>query len=538
MSYNYFQTNPEGYVPEHNVVGTKTIFAVPPNLLYLHQVLIAYLHDLAFYLIKLKELGIANHKIKEHIIDVISSIIINVDYSHEQIETMLRRIYSDFQQAKDLYISVCKTNSLKAGFLKTNLKNPQKLNFSDIIGFGEKITRTQIEKFSTEQKNLLEILFAILKSICIYLIELRELEIDDDDAFSFLLSQLLIINSYEISEDKFKEEIQKAVELDHSMSVELYKAKEERYGQITSTEVSRSINANKAILVSGTNLRELELLLEATQGKGIDIYTHGHMLTAHSYPQLQKYPHLVGHFGKGVETYQLDFSEFGGAIFMTKHSFHKVENLYRGRIFTSDVIAPKGITIIKDNNFDQLIEYALKDEGFTKSQSYPPIKASLEESRLLKRIPEIIEKKKLGEIKKVFSIGVSNHTKAQKEYFETFLNLISDDSVVFSMSYTNNKDNVFHFEGEYGFPFLFKALEIIAHNTSLEEFDPVIFLTRYEAHTVPNAIYLKHLGIKKLYLSDYAQNLINPSLINAMKNLYSIKTTTTPAEDLNEMLPG
>lgn len=534
MDYNYFLLH-QSLKQEDETVPKETS-TQSPTLVFLHEIVMAYLQELSYYLLQLKGLGITNNKIKDNVINALSGMIINVEYNPEIFSETIKHLYSDLFQAKDIYASVCTRNHLKAKFFKSTLKNPQKLSFSDAIVQGQKIFNQKYQKFTSEQMRLFELTLNILKSFCIHLVELRELNVDDEKAYSTMLLFLNLENSYDILSQKIPLLMKELVNADHDLLVKLDEIKKERYGQIISKEISRSTRPNKAILVSGTNLRELELLLEATKDKNIDIYTHGHMIMAHSYSKLKKHPHLVGHIGEKTDTYLLDFAEFPGAIFLTKHAFQKVENLYRSRIFTTDSISPKGVIKIHNNNFQPLIESALSATGFTSSNVKPPIKINIDESEILKKITTVAAKIEKGEIKHFFAIGVSNNTKQQKEYFETFLNLLNNDSFVISFSYTNNNSNVLMIESDYGFPFLYKALDILTSKLSIEKLNPNILFTRCEVHTLSNIIYLRNIGIKKLYFTDCAANMVNPALNSAMKEIFGVKNYTTPAADLKEML--
>lgn len=521
---------------ENDECLAKGICTISPELSYLHEIIKEYAKELAFYLLKLRELGINNEKIKENLIDSLSSVITGVNYTEEQFFRIVSILYSDLFQAKELYTSVCSKHNLKSEFVKSLLKTPKRTNLSDAIRQGEKIFAIKTSKATAEQKNLYEIMFIVLKNICIQLVELRGLGVDNDDVYESLLLFLnaKVLHTSPISE--LNELLQKIVKLDHLLLMRLDEAKKNTYGPITPTEVSLSTRANKVILISGTNLKELELLLEATKNRGIDIYTHGHMIIAHAFPKFKSYPHLVGHFGQGVEASLLDFAAFPGAVLTTRHSFQRLEILYRSRIFTTDIIAPKGVMVIRDNNYEPLIQSALTAKGFTRGIEKPPIKITLDEKKILDKIEEVAEKIEKGEIKHFFNIGVSNNLKLQKEYFDKFFKLLGKDSFVFSFSYSNGKDNILLVESDYGLPLFYKSLEIMTRKISIAELNPIVLLTRCELITISNILQFKYMGIKKIYFVDCSPNFVNPSTINALREMLDLKKYTTPKADLAEMI--
>lgn len=534
MDYNYYVLHKK-LTPEEEALP-KELCSQSPILAYLHEVIFLYLQELSYYLVQLKGLGITNMQIKDNIINVFSGIIINVEYEEKMFSEIITQLYTNLQQAKDLYSSVCKRNNLKAKFFKSVIKNPQKLSYTDAIVYGQKIFNQKFNQFSVEQMHMFGLILNILKSICIHMVELKELGIDEEKAYATLLLFLNLENSYDMLSKKIPELLNEFTKLDHNLLMDLNTIREERYGQIISKEIACSTRPNKAILVSGTNLRELELLLEATKDKNIDVYTHGHMIMAHAFPKFKKYPHLVGHFGDKPETYLMDFAEFPGAIFMTKHAFQKTDTLFRSRIYSADSIAPKGANKIINNNFEPLIQSALSAPGFNEVKEKPAIVISIDEKQILKKITDVVTKIETGKIKHVFIIGVSNNTKKQREYFETFLNLLGEDCFVLSFSYTNNKNNILLIQSDYGFPLIYKAIEILSNRISIEKLNPNILLTRCEPHTISNIIYMKNIGIKKIYFTECSPSMVNPILNNTMREVFKVKNYTSPETDLKDML--
>lgn len=534
MEYDYYLV----YQKEnkYNECILKGMCSQDPSLVFLHEVVISYLQELSFYLIKLKELGITNDIIKENFLNAASGIIVNIEYTEEQFFTTIMILYNDILQAKELYISVGKRNDLEIKLFKPATKDPKIFNFSEAINQGQKLFNIKYKKFTPDQMRIYELFLNIAKSLCMNLIELKEFCLDDEKTYDALLAMLSIGNKDVVFLKKMQGILKEFVELDHFLLETLDEIKKERYGEIEPVEISTSIRPNKTILVSGSNLRELELLLEATKDKNIDIYTHGEMLSAHSYPKLKAYTNLVGHFGTTLENYLLDFSNFPGSIFLTRHSFLNVANLYQSSLYTKDVIAPQGVVTIMNNDFEPLIKSALRAEGFTESIKKAPINLNLSEKAILNKIAEVTEKIEEGKIKHFFVIGASNRTKEQEEYFKTFLNLLGDDCFVLSFSYYNNADNVLHFLSDHKFPLIYRSFKVLTRKMSMEQLNPIVLFTRCEPHTFSNVFHMKNIGIKKVYLADCPPMFVNPALVNALRRLFDLKNYTNPEDDLNDML--
>lgn len=532
MYYNYYQTTQY----EYDECIANGICSIDPSLSSLQEVILLYLKELAFYLLELKKLGVNNEKINENVLDTISGLVSNVDYSQEQFQNIIKRLYGDLLQAKELYTSLCEKHNLEVNILKSNLKISRNFNLSEAIKQGERTFIKKSKSFTVEQKNLFEIILLLIKSVCINLVELKGLGVDNKEAYKELLSMLSTMNYYTIPAEKLHEKIQEFVKLDYSLLQLLYESRIEKYGEITPTEVSFSTRPNKAILVSGTDISELERVLKATENKGIDVYTHGAMIMGHSFPKLKAYPHLVGHFGKGAENCLLDFTVFPGAIFMTRHSLQKVEHLYRGRLFTTDLIAPKGVMQIKDYNFTPLIESALAAKGFTKGQQRSPAIIGFCEKEVLERLNQVLDKMVNGEIKHAFVIGVSNNSHAQRQYFEKFLSYVPKDCFVLSFSYTNGASDMLHIDSDYGYPLFYKALNMISQKISLKDFKLSLLLTRCDQHSISNLLNVKYMGIKDIYLANCSPNLFNPSLVDALRIMFNINSYGEPYSDLKTMM--
>lgn len=534
-THNFHQTflNDEKS-PEHSA---ETLGTHNPHTVFLNEVLIEYLRELAIYIIKLKKLGITNEKIKEDIIEAISMGILNVEYGEQQFLEIISKLYNEMLNAKELYISVCKRNNIKFKLIKSYLKPPSKLTFSELVLLGQKIFNLKYTHFDIDQMSLIELYMNIIRSLCVNLVQLRMFGEDDDETCDAFLLTFAFKNTFIPFIQRFlPKRINELARLNNKLLRKIHEIKHDRYGEIEPAEVPMTTKQGKTILVAGMNLRDLELLLDATKDKGIDVYTYGYMLQAHFYPKFKAYPHLVGHIGLDVANYAMDFLEFPGAIFLTKHSFLNVEKLYQCRIYTTDPIAIKGVGLIKNNNFEPLIEAARHAEGFEETTYYPPLNLNLSEKIILEKMSEITKKIENGEIKRFFAIGIPNNTKTQEDYFKKFVNLLGEEHFVISMSYHKDADNFFKIHPGHSYPMLYNILDVLTKNIDIAALDPVILLTRCEMHSFANVLYLKQIGINKIYFTDCSPALINPALTNFVKKTFDIKDYTHPERDLKEML--
>ena len=522
--------------PESVNCNLKGGCSTSPTLSSTHAVILVYLEELAFYLVELDALGASNEKINTDFIELFSEMVSNVEYSQAHLSNAISTLYTDLLQAKDLYTALCSENDIVPSRLKSTIKLPKEFNVTDAIKQGQELFVKSTKKFDENQKQMLEIMLILLKSICIYIAELQGLDINFEEAYKALISMLSIMNFHTFSTKNLEKIIEKYTKLDYILMLKVFEARKEAFGDLQETKVNMSVRPGKAILVSGTNLNELDKILKATQDKGIDVYTHGQMIVAHTYPKLKAYPHLVGHYGKGIEHYLSDFSSFHGAIFLTKLSLHKIENLYRSRVFTSDTIAPMGVITIKNNNFEPLIHSALDARGFTRVEELESLPLGIDEKLFIRKMNQVADKIDKNEIKHVFIVGVPNRTDSQKQYMEEFLDLLGDDCFALSFTHTNNKDNVFYANVDYATPFVYLALNIFISRKSFEKMKSIVLYTRCEPHTFPTVFNMKYMGINEIYFTNCSPNVINPSLTDSIRKMIKLESYSNPKSDFNNMI--
>lgn len=533
MYYNYYQSTQY----EYDECLSKGICSLNPTLTSLQEVILLYLKELSFYLLKLKELGVSNKKIQDNIIDALSDIIADVNYNQEHFHDVTSRLFDDLSQAKALYMNLCQKHNIEFCPLKTYFKHRKNFSLSDAIKKGEKYFLKKSSLYSPVQKNLFDIMLFLVKSVCINIIDLKSFDIDSDEAYHAILSVLNSMNFYDISEKEAISQIENFIEIYYDIIRTLHRVKVSTYGEVTPTEVSFSTRPGKAILVSGSDLKDLEMVLKASQNKGVDVYTHGiEMLMGHTLPKLKAYPNLVGHYGRGVESSLLDFATFPGAILMTRHSIQRVEYLYRGRLFTTDAIAPRGVMRLKENNFEPLINSALDAKGFSKGQHKPSIMVGYKEKEIMENVNKVVDKIAKKEIRHLYFIGLLNYITEQKQYFEKFLSLVPEDCFVFSLSYDKKGENIMHFDSFYDFTMFYKILDEMSKRIPLNQINMSVFLTKCDKHTISNVLNLRSLGVRDIYMCKCPPTLVNPALIEALKNIFGIKDFSTPEEDLKRTL--
>lgn len=524
-------------IDEFNECLPEGICSASPTFSSLQEIVLLYLKEVSFYLLRLKEFGMENDSIKDTILYALFNIVTGAEYNEEQFHELITKLYNDIFQTKILYEKYCLEHDIEIKTTKSYFKYTKNITLTDAIKKGEKYFLKRIHSFTPKQKDLYDIMFFLGKSLTIRITELQRLGKGHDAAYYTILSMLEMTKPKEFSEENVKIEINKAIKVYHDICKAVTQAQIELYGEITQTEVSFSSVPGKAILVSGSDLKKLELVLQAVENKDINIYTHGlEMLMAHSFPKLHSHPNLKGHYGMGMESSVMDFSNFPGAILMTKYSLQKLEYLYRGRLFTLDIIPPLGIIRIKDNNYEPLIKSALDAPGFIHGQEKPSMKVGFSKKEIDEKVDEIFNKIIKNQIKHLYIMGLLNTPVLNKEYFEKFFKLLPKDSYAISLSYPLNRENVFHLDSFYDYSLFYRILERISNKISLNQINMSIFITRCDKHTIAHLLYLREIGIKNIYMGKCPQTLINPALLNTLQETFNIKEFSDPQKDLKETL--
>jgi len=322
------------------------------------------------------------------------------------------------------------------------------------------------------------------------------------------------------------------------------------YGHPVPTAVRIEPVKGKAILVSGHELKDLEELLKQTEGKGINIYTHGEMLPAHGYPELKKYKHLVGNYGGAWQDQRREFDEFPGAILMTTNCIQKPRETYEGRIFTSGLVAWPGVTHVSNQDFTPVIEAALAADGFPEDGPDKTILVGFGRNAVLGVADKVIEAVKTGAIKHFFLIGGCDGARSGRNYYTDLAQSVPNDSVILTLACGKYRFNKLEFGDIGGIPRLldigqcndaYSAIQIAvalskAFDVGVNDLPLSLVLSWYEQKAVCILLTLLHLGIKNIRLGPSLPAFVTPAVLNVLVEKFNIMPISTVEEDLNAIL--
>ncbi|MDL2306963.1 hydroxylamine reductase [Desulfovibrio sp. OttesenSCG-928-C06] len=326
------------------------------------------------------------------------------------------------------------------------------------------------------------------------------------------------------------------------------------YGHPEPTEVPLRPRPGKAILVSGHDLKDLHDLLVQTEGKGINIYTHGEMLPTHAYPGLKKFKHFAGHFGSAWQNQIHELPNFPGPVLFTTNCIQRPRESYHDNVFTTGLVGWPGTTHVKNGDFGAVIARALATPGFSDEQvaSYPETKVLVGFGRntVLGVADKVIDGVKSGAIKHFFLVGGCDGAKPGRNYYTEFVEKAPMDTVILTLACGKFRFFDKQLGDIGGIPRLldvgqcndaFSAVKIAlaladAFNCGVNDLPLTLILSWYEQKAVAVLLTLLHLGIKNIHLGPSLPAFITPAVLQVLVDNFNITPISTADADLKAAL--
>lgn len=464
--------------------------SVDPSSYALEELLLNEIKQIAFYVVKLADYNIQNIDIAQSAVSALSIIIINTALRLEDYKNLLYKLEVQKLSIKEEYLKCCAERKIKYELVENAIKLPEIPSLTNLLKAGETIVVEKRNEYEPKKLDLIELIIIFAKTTSSNLIKLRKLGVSNPEWNYKLLKFLNLTNISSIKKDKLTDKICKFSSLAFEIWEKLIEQLKQRYGNRTECNIPFEIKEGKSILVSGSDLDELEKLLDAVDGTNINVYTNSSLFSAFCYPYFSKYKNLIAHFGG--ENAANDFAKFKGPIFTTENFLQKVDYLRRGTIYTTKLIAPEKMVRISDYNFTPLIENALNSEGFTKDDIKPLESVTLKYN--LCEIDKTIDSTKNKEL----CIIVGSYKK--EEIIKRFSNctLIELESPV--------------------------EIQLVIYILSRANTENLNFVF---THCSPNTINIMlstlHISPKKIYFAKCPNSLINPHIIRALTDEFNVE---------------
>jgi len=517
------------------------------NVSNLQDLLIHVVQGLSFYALEGRRNSIIDHETDRYTMKAVFSTLTNVDFDPDRFVSLINKGVALREEMKKKIVSVGgridfdnpAATFTPAASLKGLAKQGDELNLIENLDRDENI------------RSLKQILLYGLKGIAAYGDHAWVLGRHDDSIAAFVYEAMAALAAKNLTVDDCVGAAMKAGEINLRTMELLDDANTTTYGHPAPTSVPLGHRKNKAILISGHDLRDLELLLKQTEGKGIDVYSHGEMLPCHGYPGLKKYDHFYGHFGTAWQNQQKEFPDFPGPVLFTTNCIQKPKDSYKDRVFTTGLVGWPGCTHIEEKDFSPVIEKALAMKGFTDNADNGSVLVGFGHNSVLGVADKVIDAVKSKAIRHFFLVGGCDGAKPGRDYYTRFVELVPNDCIVLTLAC--GKFRFFDKDlGDIGgVPRLldigqcndaYSAIKIAtaladAFECDVNDLPLSLVLSWYEQKAVAILLTLLYLGIKDIRLGPSLPAFISPAVLNVLVENFDIKpVATTPEEDLETIL--
>ena len=400
------------------------------------------------------------------------------------------------------------------------------------------------------------ILFGI-RGVAAYAYHAAVLGYKDETIHRFLYKALFAIGMDDWGMNELLPIVLEVGEVNLKCMALLDQANTETFGHPQPTEVSLTVEKGPFIVVTGHDLCDLKLLLQQTEGKGINIYTHGEMLSAHAYPELKKFSHLKGNYGTAWQNQQKEFAALPAPIVFTTNCLMPPKDSYADRVFTTEVVGYPGMRHIGDDkDFAPVIKKALELGGFAADTAFPGINGGstvltgFARNTVLSVADQVIEAVKSGSIRHFFLVGGCDGARAGRNYYTEFVKKTPADTVVLTLACGKYRFNDLDLGTIGGLPRLmdigqcndaYSAIQIAvalanAFGCGVTDLPLSMVLSWYEQKAVCILLTLLHLGIKNIRLGPTLPAFISPNVLNFLVEKFGIAPISTPEDDLAAIL--
>ena len=529
---------------------------------------IANLQDLLIYQVKgiscygkvLSELG---HPIEKAVIAFIESVLFttltNVNFDAEvhvqllqesqKIKDSLREKVSASEGSSNLHDSdYCSCHTAQAQYRLPSTKS-EMLHDAPIAGI------MYDKSLDPDIRSLRQTILYGLKGISAYGHQARELGYCSDQVDSFYITALESLTDDRLTVEELIRMTMRTGEAAIEVMKFLDEANTSVYGNPSPHTVNVHIRKGPFIIVSGHDLKDLEMLLQQTEGTGINIYTHGEMLPSHGYEGLKKYPHLVGNFGGAWQDQQKQFDGIPGCILMTTNCLMRPRESYKDRIYSTNVVGWEGVKYIPKKpdgtkDFSEIIRHALELGGFTQDVEPHEILVGFGHHATLSYTDKIVQAVESGKLRHFFLIGGCDGARPGRNYYTDFAQLVPKDCMILTLACGKYRFNKMDFGEVAGLPRLldigqcndvYSAIRIAttladAFNTDVNGLPLSLIISWYEQKAVADLLALLSLGIRNIYLGPELPAFLSPNVLQYLVDTFHLRKITNPEDDIKTCL--
>lgn len=498
-----------------------------------------------------RALGRSDAAIDRFLIEALFVTVTNVSFDPARVDEKIEEGLRLHVRAMQLHRNAARA----AGHADTDLPGAMSLNFGHglaaHIGTGLEVAiDTRATGRDPNTVALEELLLYGVKGVAAYAQHAQVLGFESDTVYAFIAKALAAVAAQDGSVESLYTLCMEAGTVNLEVMELLDRANTGSYGHPEPTRVRIDPIPGRCILVSGHDLKDLEDLLVQTEGKGVNIYTHGEMLPALAYPQLKKYPHLVGNYGGAWQDQQKEFTAFPGAILMTTNCIQRPLSTYDARIFTSGMVSWPGVAHIANHDYAPVIAAALHAPGFQSADSGRRITIGFAHNAVLGVADQVVAAVKSGAIKHFFLIGGCDGARTGRDYYTEFAEAVPQDCVILTLACGKFRFNKLEFGEIGGIPRLldcgqcndaYSAIKIAsalaqAFGCGVNDLPLSLVLSWYEQKAVCILLTLLSLGIRDIRLGPTLPAFLTPDIVKVLVEKFNLMPTGTAEADLRACL--
>ena len=516
-----------------------------PEVSALQDLLMHSLMGLSQVAVAARKLDITEEEVNIFTCEALFSTLTNVNFDPNSFVKLINK-------AVELRESLRKKVENAGGSVKVT----RPISFVPKTTLSELVEQGKLEGFKTDTgldedtRSLQNILIYGIKGVAAYADHAYILGQKDDKVFAFIHEALSAVLDKTLSINDLVGLVLKCGEINLRAMELLDAGNTGTYGHPVPTRIPLGAKKGKAILVSGHDLKDLEEVLKQTEGKGINIYTHGEMLPAHGYPELKKYSHFYGHYGTAWQNQQREFKDFPGAILMTTNCLQRPLDNYKDNIFTTGLVGWPGITNIENKDFTAVIEKALEMPGFKEDTNGKTVMVGFARNTILSVADKVVEAVKNKNLKHIILVGGCDGAKPGRNYYTEFVEKSPKDTIILTLACGKFR----FFDKDLGtigdLPRLldvgqcndaYSAIKVAValadvFGVGVNDLPLSIVCSWYEQKAVAILLTLLHLGIKNIRLGPSLPAFITPNVLDLLVKNFNIMPITTPEQDLKAIL--
>jgi hydroxylamine reductase len=519
----------------------------------------AALQDLLLYAVKgismvahrAREFGTRNVDVDRFVAKAVFTTLTNVNFDPDSLVQSIQEGAEQLEAAKALYEEACARAEKAPEQLGGPAAWAPAAGLDGLLGQAREVSiAVRKQALGDDVTGLQELIVCGLKGAGAYAYHAALLGQEDADLYAFFHEALSYVASEPTDANELLRMALRVGEANLRAMELLDTANTGTYGDPEPTQVRIEPVKGKCILVSGHDLKDLEELLKQTEGKDVNVYTHGEMLPANAYPGLKKYEHLVGNYGGPWQVQQREFDAFPGAILMTTNCLMRPRDSYKERLFTSGPVGWPGVAHIDDGDVTPVIEAALAAEGFEEDGPDRTILVGFGHSAVMGVAGAVIDAVKSGKIRHFFLIGGCDGARPGRSYYTELAEEVPEDCVILTLACGKYRFNKLDFGDIGGIPRLldvgqcndaYSAVQIAsalagAFDCGVNDLPLSLILSWYEQKAVAILLTLLHLGIKDIRLGPSLPAFITPPMLNVLVDTFNIMPISTPRKDLEVIL--